>query len=115
MAECIALECRDGAPFHHIHGAGDVYKRQVSFLGFAPADDPQVIILLAYDNPKPAFPGSNTTAGGWYISGGNMAALMAGELLEDILGHLGVEKTYTANADVLVPNLSCLLYTSRCV
>ena len=22
MAECIALECRDGAPFHHIHGAG---------------------------------------------------------------------------------------------
>ena len=33
---------------------------------------------------------------------------MAGELLEDILGHLGVEKTYTANADVLVPNLSGL-------
>ena len=67
-----------------------------------------MIILLAYDNPKPAFPGSNTTAGGWYISGGNMAAIMAGELLEDILGHLGVEKTYTANADVLVPNLSGL-------
>jgi stage V sporulation protein D (sporulation-specific penicillin-binding protein) len=80
----------------------------VSFLGFAPADDPQVIILLAYNSPKPAFPGSNTTAGGWYISGGNMAAIMAGELLEDILGHLGVEKTYTANADVLVPNLSGL-------
>ena len=59
-------------------------------------------------SPKPAFPGSNTTAGGWYISGGNMAAMMAGELLEDILGHLGVEKTYTANADVLVPNLSGL-------
>ena len=38
----------------------------VSFLGFAPADDPQVIILLAYNSPKPAFPGSNTTAGGWY-------------------------------------------------
>ena len=37
-----------------------------------------------------------------------VAALMAGELLEDILGHLGVEKTYTANADVLVPNLSGL-------
>ena len=25
MAECIALECRDGAPFHHIHGAGRDY------------------------------------------------------------------------------------------
>ena len=34
-----------------------------------------------------------------------MAAPMAGELLEDILGYLGVEKTYTASADVLVPNL----------
>src|SRR5699024_672722 len=40
----------------------------VSFLGFAPADDPQVIILLAYNSPKPAAPGANTTAGGWYIS-----------------------------------------------
>ncbi len=68
----------------------------VSFLGFAPADDPQVIILLAYDNPKPASPGGNYTAGGWYISGGNMAAPMAGELLENILDYLGVEKTYTA-------------------
>ena len=83
---------------------GDDYTI-VSFLGFAPADDPQVIILLAYNSPKPAYPGGNTTAGGWYISGGNMAAPMAGELLEDILGYLGVERTYTASADVLVPNL----------
>ena len=83
---------------------GDDYTI-VSFLGFAPADDPQVIILLAYNSPKPAYPGGNTTAGGWYISGGNMAAPMGGELLEDILGYLGVEKAYTASADVLVPNL----------
>ena len=80
----------------------------VSFLGFAPADDPQVIILLAYDNPKPVSAGSNYTAGGWYISGGNMAAIMAGELLEDILDYLGVEKTYSAQADTLVPNLTGL-------
>lgn len=78
----------------------------VSFLGFAPADDPQVVILLAYDNPKPASPGSNYTSGGWYISGGNMAAIMAGELLEDILDHMGVEKSYSAQADVVVPNVS---------
>ena len=83
---------------------GDDYTI-VSFLGFAPADDPQVIILLAYNSPKPAYPGGNTTAGGWYISGGNMAAPMGGELLEDILGYLGVEKAYTAGSDVLVPNL----------
>lgn len=77
----------------------------VSFLGFAPADDPQVVILLAYDAPKPAAPGANTTAGGWYISGGNMAALMASELLENILDYMGVEKTYSSTADVLVPNV----------
>ena len=81
----------------------------VSFLGFAPADDPQVIILLAYDNPKPSEPGSNTTSGGWYISGGQMAAPMAGELLADILDYLGVEKQYTeaelSGADTAVPSL----------
>ncbi len=81
----------------------------VSFLGFAPADDPQVVILLAFDNPKPASPNSNYTARNVYISGGNMGAPRAGELLADILDHLGVEKQYTAEelnmADVPVPNL----------
>ncbi|MCI8477161.1 MAG: PASTA domain-containing protein [Oscillospiraceae bacterium] len=80
----------------------------VSFLGFAPADDPKVIILLAYNNPKPAVPGGNETANGWYISGGNMAALMAGELLENILDYMGVPKVYAdkdlAQMDVTVPN-----------
>ncbi|SBV95922.1 Penicillin-binding protein, transpeptidase domain protein [uncultured Eubacteriales bacterium] len=84
----------------------------VSFLGFAPADDPQVIILLAYDNPKPASPGANYTAGGVYISGGNMGAPMAGELLGNILDYMGVEKQYTAEeltrVDVLVPNVTGL-------
>ena len=80
----------------------------VSFLGFAPADDPQVVILLAYDSPKPNSPGSNYTEDLWYISGGNMAALKAGELMEKILDYLGVEKTYSATADVMVPNLTGL-------
>ena len=80
----------------------------VSFLGFAPADDPQVVILLAYDSPKPMSPGSNYTEDLWYISGGNMAAIKAGELLEKILDYMGVEKTYSASADVVVPNLTGL-------
>ncbi len=37
----------------------------VSFLGFAPADDPQIIVLLAYDAPKPVTPGNNLTAKGY--------------------------------------------------
>lgn len=81
----------------------------VSFLGFAPADDPQVVILLMYDNPKPVSAGSTYTAKGYYISGGNMAALMAGELMSNILDYMGVEKNYTETEqsmiDVTVPNV----------
>jgi len=82
----------------------------VSFLGFAPADDPQVIVLLAYDSPTPNSPGSNYTSGGYYISGGNMAAPMAGRLMADILDYLGVEKQYTqeelSGADTIVPKVT---------
>lgn len=79
----------------------------VSFLGVAPANDPRVVVLLAYDTPKPATPGSSWTAGGTYISGGNIAAPMAGPLLRQILDYLGVEKQYSAEelsgADSVVP------------
>jgi stage V sporulation protein D (sporulation-specific penicillin-binding protein) len=79
----------------------------VSFLGFAPADDPQVIVLLAYDWPQPAVSGGNTTAGGTYISGGNMAAPMAGELIANILDYLGYQKTGSdSSSAVTVPNLT---------
>ena len=80
----------------------------VSFLGVAPAENPQIVVLLDYDHPKPAVPGSNLTAGGYYISGGNMAAPMAGELIADILDYLGVEKQYKADelADVVVPKVT---------
>jgi len=81
----------------------------VSFLGFAPADDPQIVVLLMYDAPKRAAPGSKETAKGYYISGGNMAAMMAGELMSNILDYMGVEKHYTdaekAMIDATVPNL----------
>ncbi len=43
MAECIALECRDGAPFHHIHGAGRDYRAVLDALqGSGLADHPEV-------------------------------------------------------------------------
>ncbi len=81
----------------------------VSFLGVAPANDPKIIVLLAYDTPKPASPGSSWTAGGTYISGGNMAAPMAGTLMRQILDYMGVDKQYSAEelsgADSTVPPL----------
>ena len=82
----------------------------VSFLGFAPADDPQVIVLLALDHPEPSSLGSNYTKNLQYISGGNMAAPLAGELLADILDYMGVEKQYTeaelSGADTVVPKVT---------
>lgn len=87
---------------------GDDYTI-VSFLGFAPADDPQVVVLLAFNAPEPASKGSNYTSQGFYISGGNMAGRMVGELIEDILEYLGVEKVYSedqrAFIDITVPNV----------
>jgi len=79
----------------------------VSFMGFAPADDPQILVLLALDSPERS---SNPkyTPGGTYISGGNIAAPVCGALIADILDYMGVEKEYTSaeeysKADVVVP------------
>ena len=79
----------------------------VSFLGFAPADDPEVVVLLAYDSPKPATPDANTTADGIYISGGTMAAPMAGQLIADILDYMGYQKagTSTGTAGTTIPRV----------
>ena len=82
----------------------------VSFMGFAPADDPEVIVLLAYDKPQEASPGSHYSTTGVYISGGNMAAKQAGKLIANILDYMGVEKKYTAEesaaVDVVTPQVS---------
>ncbi len=67
----------------------------VSFMGFAPADDPEIIVLVAFDSPKVDAAGSNYSTTGYYISGGNMAAPVAGQLIADILDYMGYEKQYT--------------------
>ncbi|MCI9156070.1 MAG: PASTA domain-containing protein [Lawsonibacter sp.] len=91
-------------------GTKDTDHYIVSFMGYAPADDPQVIVLLAYDHPQVAEPGSNYGPSGVYISGGNMAAKKAGPLIAQILDYLGIEKTYSAEeaaaADVSMPKVT---------
>ena len=73
----------------------------VSFMCFAPADDPQYIMLLTMDTP------SRET--GVYVSGGNMVAPTASSIMADILPALGVEPDYTeeelAAMDAAVPNV----------
>ena len=73
----------------------------VSFMCFAPADDPQYIMLLTMDTP------SRTT--GTAVFGGTMVALVASQIMSEILPLLGVEPDYTAEelvgADTTVPNV----------
>lgn len=80
-----------------------------SFMGFAPVENPQVLVLVVYDTPKRSAPGSNYTASGSYISGGNIAAPMAGALIANILDYMGIEKQYSADelagADTMMPRV----------
>ena len=73
----------------------------VSFTCCAPADDPQIMMLLTLSNA------SDKT--GTYRSGGNMAAPVASSIMAEILPYLGIEPTYSADelvgADHTVPNV----------
>ncbi len=63
-----------------------VLDKIVSFVGIAPMEDPEYIVLVALDTP------SRST--GIYISGGVMAAPTVGAVMADILPYLGVERVY---------------------
>ena len=64
-----------------------VQDKIVSFVGIAPMDDPEYIVLVALDTP------SRQT--GIYISGGVMAAPTVGAVMADILPYLGVERSFS--------------------
>ena len=63
----------------------------VSFIGFGPADDPQIAVLVFLDTPS--------TKTGIYISGGQMAAPVVGAMMADILPYLGVRAEQNAADD----------------
>ena len=90
---------------YHISGkTGTSEKLQVpgkniaSFAGFAPANDPQIAVLVAIDEPQ----GGSTTGGG-------VAAPIAGRIFENILAYLNIDPQYSdeemAKATVHAPNL----------
>lgn len=75
----------------------------VSFIGFAPADDPSLVVYVAVDNPK-----------GTIQFGGTVAAPIVGNMMRDSLPELGVkprknqiEKKYQWNdtKTIEVPNV----------
>ena len=71
----------------------------VAFMCFAPADDPQYIMLLTMDTPS-----RNT---GTAVYGGTMVAPTASQIMGEILPALGIEPDYSAEelsgADAAVP------------
>ena len=71
-----------------------VQDKIVSFVGIAPMDNPQYIVLVALDTP------SRST--GIYISGGVMAAPTVGAVMSDILTYLGVKQTEDATGQLTV-------------
>ncbi|NLL40080.1 MAG: PASTA domain-containing protein [Clostridiales bacterium] len=73
----------------------------VSFVGFAPADDPKIAVLVLLDNPSPD--------SGIPISGGFMAAPVVGNIFSDVLPYMGVEPVYSEDnskkADITLPGV----------
>lgn len=70
----------------------DAYGNQVedkicSFIGVAPIDNPQYVVLVALDTPS--------TSTGMLIGGGAMAAPTVSAIFADILPYLGVEPQYS--------------------
>ncbi len=81
-----------------------VLDKIVSFVGIAPMEDPEYIVLVALDTP------SRST--GIYISGGVMAAPTVGAVMADILPYLGVERVFSeedaAGQEILLEDLTDL-------
>ena len=79
-----------------------VQDKIVSFVGVAPMDNPEYIVLVALDTPA--------RSTGIYISGGVMAAPTVGAVMADILPYLEVERNYTpedaAGREIAVPDFS---------
>lgn len=73
-------------------------KYIASFVGFAPANDPEIIGLLMLDEPM----------GGTYM-GGQIAAPTFQKIFDDVLRYLNIEPQYTedelASMDLSVPNV----------
>ncbi len=63
---------------------GEATLRIVSFLAYAPADDPKVAVLVIVDEPQKGT-----------VSGGALAAPVAADILSDVLPYLDVEPVYT--------------------
>ncbi|MGN1041476.1 MAG: penicillin-binding transpeptidase domain-containing protein, partial [Acutalibacteraceae bacterium] len=69
-----------------------------SFCGFAPVDNPKIVMLVFFDTPK-----------GEFYYGSAVAAPVFAKIMEEVLPYMGIEKIYTEEElkklDISVPNL----------
>ncbi len=72
----------------------------VSFIGFAPADNPEIALLVFLDTPS--------DKSGVYVSGGQMAAPTVGKMFADILPYMGFVPHFEDDeiSEAEVPNLA---------
>jgi len=87
-----------------VYAETGVKEYMVSFCGFAPADDPQIAVLVILDNP--------VNDGQIYVSGGVMAAPTVGKIIGEVLPYLGIEPVYSEGEasmiDITVPPMTGL-------
>ncbi len=79
-------------------------KYWASFCAFAPADDPQIVCLVVYDNAR-------STS----IFGGTIVAPVVASIMADVLPYIGVDAVYSeeelANLDVATPAVTGMSIT----
>ena len=78
---------------------GNQYGNILSFLGFAPADDPKIAVLVALDEPVVGDAQSST-----------IAAPVVGAMLEDILPYMGYEPSFTDTEKAEQDNVTVKTY-----
>ncbi len=78
-------------------GANAADQTVASFAGFAPANNPQIAVFIALDEPQ------------YYATGGSGAAPVAGSIFENILAYINIDPEYSdeelSRMTVTAPNL----------
>jgi stage V sporulation protein D (sporulation-specific penicillin-binding protein) len=81
---------------------GNITKVVASFMGFAPTDDPRIVVFIMLDEP-----------GGDVRGGGAIAAPVVKDIMSEVLPYIGVEPVYSqeelAKLDISTPKLLDLL------
>ncbi|MDK2868295.1 MAG: hypothetical protein PWP38_2610 [Clostridiales bacterium] len=96
--EGIRIGGKTGSSRKFEDGSYQENKVFASFMGVAPIDDPQFIVLVVVDEPKDQF------------GGGSVAAPIVKSIFEDILRYKNILPEATSDEKITVPNLYGMTY-----